>query len=66
MTGPGKYDELCTKVRQEAEAEAAIVLIFGGNKGSGFSCQLPLELIAKVPSMLRTMADQIEADSHGS
>lgn len=37
MKGPGKYDQLCTMVREEAGAEGgAIVIIFDGNQGSGF------------------------------
>lgn len=61
--GPGKYDELCTEVRDKAKADGAIVLIFNGEKGSGFSCQAPLPVIMSLPSMLRSMANQIEADA---
>lgn len=62
MFGPGKYDDLCTEVRDKVMAEGAIVLIFNGDKGSGFSCQAPLPLIVGLPAMLRSMANQIEAD----
>ncbi len=37
--GPGKYDDLATYVRQQAEAKAVIIIVLGGKKGSGFSCQ---------------------------
>ena len=40
--GPGKYDDLCTLVRKKAKAQAAIVIIVGGEKGEGFSCQTVL------------------------
>lgn len=61
--GPGKYDDLCTDVREKAQALAALVIIIGGKHGGGFSCQTedPRALIA-LPAMLRSMADQIEAD----
>jgi hypothetical protein len=61
MLGPGKYDSLCTKVREEAKAAGAIVLIFDGEKGSGFSCQATLEITNNLANMLRSMADQIES-----
>jgi len=62
MTGAGKYDDLCTQAREAAQAEGAILIVMGGNKGQGFSAQLPLHLIAVVPQMLRHVADEIEAD----
>ena len=58
--GPGKYDALATKVRTEAKAEGAVVIIVNGDKGNGFSAQLSPALTLLLPSMLRHMADQIE------
>lgn len=58
--GAGKYDNLCTKVREEVDAKGALVIIIDGNKGNGFSAQLPPESAQGIPSMLRTVADQIE------
>lgn len=60
--GPGKYDDLCTEVREKAEAEGVILMIFNGNKGQGFSCQLSPILTHLVPHLLREVADQIEED----
>lgn len=37
--GPGKYDDVCTYVREETEASAAIVIVVGGKHGPGFSVQ---------------------------
>ena len=37
--GKGKYDDLCTKVREDAHAVAALVIVIRGNKGDGFSLQ---------------------------
>jgi hypothetical protein len=62
MTGKGKYDDICTSVRRTTDADGVIVLVFGGIHGHGFSAQLPPGLVVPVPAMLRSMADQIEAD----
>lgn len=61
--GPGKYDDLCTYVREQAEAELAIVVIGGGNRGEGFCVQSAnADVTAALPKMLRCMADSIEKD----
>ena len=60
---PGKYDDLCTHVREQASAEGAIVIVFGGKFGSGFSAQVgdgATNLARKLPEILRAMAQQIE------
>ena len=58
--GPGKYDDLATYVRDKAEAVGVAIIIVGGNKGEGFAVQAPLDLVLKLPEMLRNMADEIE------
>jgi hypothetical protein len=58
--GKGKYDDLCTAARQTAEADAALLVIFDGNKGSGFSAQIPSELLFGIPAILRAIADDLE------
>ena len=58
--GPGKYDDLCTYVREKAHAASAIVIIGGGDKGAGFSMQAPFVELIKLPHILRTVADEIE------
>jgi hypothetical protein len=60
--GPGKYDDLATLVREGAEAAAVIVLVLGGNEGSGFSMQAPVEIVAAIPTLLRRMADDMEQE----
>ncbi len=60
--GPGKYDDLATLVRDGAKAEGVIVIVLGGSKGSGFSVQAPDVVMAQLPELLRTMADNIERD----
>lgn len=61
-SGPGKYDDLCTHVRVTAEARCAIVMIFHGKEGSGFSVQSDAETLAVLPAMLRDMADEMDGD----
>ena len=61
--GPGKYDDTCTKVRKETNAEGVAIIVMNGKNGSGFSCQAPIELTIHLPQMLRQMADNIEKSS---
>ena len=64
--GPGKYDEVCTQARISADALAVALIVLGGNKGSGFSVQCVErandKVMVELPKLLRSMADQIEAD----
>lgn len=59
-SGPGKYDELTTYVREQANARGVIVIVFGGDKGSGFSVQADAATTLLLPTLLRNMADEIE------
>jgi len=63
--GPGKYDDLATAAREAAGARAVIVIVVGGNKGSGFSVQTEPGLVLPLPALLRTIADEIESASSG-
>jgi hypothetical protein len=60
--GPGKYDELCTYVREQANASAAMVIVLGGDKGPGFSVQADPVWLLALPDMLEAMARDIRAD----
>lgn len=62
MFGKGKYDPELTAVRESTQAAGAILIIIEGNQGSGFSAQLPPELTAKMPDLLRIVATAIERD----
>jgi len=63
--GPGKYDDLCTYVRdqvgiaEEGQSGGVIVIVLGGNKGSGFSCQADLKTTLLLPDMLEDVARQM-------
>jgi hypothetical protein len=66
--GPGKYDDLCTLVREKAgvdEDGAAVVIIIGGNKGPGFCVQATLEASMLLPDILESVAKQIRKDILG-
>ena len=62
--GPGKYDDICTLVRESTNAECVVLLIYNGNKGSGFSVQLVKpEALIDLPHVLRNLANQLELDA---
>jgi hypothetical protein len=63
--GPGKYDEVTTKVRAETEADGVILVVLGGNKGNGFSVQASAEVLLDLPGMPHSIADQVAADLRG-
>lgn len=60
--GPGRYDDLCTYVREQSQAAGAIVIVLGGNRGFGFSVQLDARIMGTtdLAKILRYMADDIE------
>jgi hypothetical protein len=57
--GPGKYDEACTRVRLETGAEGVLLIVLGGDKGSGFACQATGEITIRLPEILEAVAQQI-------
>lgn len=60
--GPGKYDKQCARIREETGAAGIILIVFGGEAGSGFSMQASFEITLATPAILRQVADLIEAD----
>jgi hypothetical protein len=63
MRGPGKYDDACTAVRVATDAQGVVLIIVNGHSGSGFSVQGTLAMLRDLPTVLRTIADQIERDN---
>ena len=57
--GPGKYDAHCTRVREETQADAVIVIVLGGTRGSGFACQADLMTTARLPELLERVTAEI-------
>lgn len=65
--GPGKYDEICTIVREDTNARAAVVIILGGRYGSGFSVQAEgRDLTAHLPDLLDELSKQIRDSLKGN
>jgi hypothetical protein len=64
--GPGRYDDQATMVQKATNASGVIVIVIGGDKGEGFACQTTLPVLLNLPAMLRSIADQIEADIPGT
>lgn len=62
--GPGKYDDLCTLVREQAKARGVIVIVFEGDRGSGFGCQTDAPTLVHLPDILESIARQIRADTN--
>jgi len=60
--GPGKYDNECTEVREKLKAKGVVLLVAGGERGSGFSVQADLLATMALPNVLEDMAKQIRAD----
>jgi hypothetical protein len=62
LNGPGKYDAVTTLVREMTGAKSALVIITGGEHGNGFSVQGTGAFIVNLPTILRGVADQVEAE----
>jgi hypothetical protein len=65
MIGPGKYDDLCTYVREQAgirDSGGVVLIVVGGDKGPGFCCQSDLKTMLLLPDMLEDLVEQIRAD----
>ncbi len=60
--GPGKYDAVCSAVREETKAAGVIVIVIDGERGSGFSCQTDASTLARLPELLEAMAAQMRKD----
>jgi hypothetical protein len=63
VDGPGKYDDEATWVRERTHATAIVLIVVGGDKGAGFAVQAMPQAMLDLPAALRTIADQIEADT---
>lgn len=62
--GPGKYDHIATAARQVTKARGVVVIVIGGEAGSGFSVQTTDPHLSRaLPALLRELAEQIDADT---
>lgn len=64
--GPGKYDDLCSYVAQQVgivgTGGGVILIVMGGNKGHGFSCQADLATTLSIPDILEMTAQLVRDD----
>jgi hypothetical protein len=71
MFAPGKYDDLCTLVREKAGLTAGrgggvMVIVLGGDKGNGFACQADPLVTLMIPEILDDVVRQMrKEDGHG-
>jgi hypothetical protein len=64
--GPGKYDDLCTLLRERAGITGSggvFLIVLGGEKGNGFSCQADLATTLALPDLLEFVARQIRKEA---
>lgn len=70
MNEPGKYDDVCTWVREAVglggnEIQGyggVVVVVLGGDRGTGFSMQADPRTTAILPTILRSLANSIEKE----
>ncbi len=67
MHNPGKYNDACTVAREATDGELVLLIVVGGNKGSGFSVQgkaaFPQGVIVDT---LRAVANEIEKQQNAN
>jgi hypothetical protein len=62
--GPGKYDDICTMVRDSVGISAetgggVMVIVMGGNKGNGFSYVGDALGLLAIPDILESVVQQM-------
>ena len=62
MNNPGKYDDLCTMVREATQAKGVVLIIYDGNKGLGCSVQATMSALMNLPEILEVTANGIRND----
>jgi len=59
IANKGKYDDLCTYVREQSGGTAAVTIVVAGHKGSGFSVQGDMTTMIHLPQLLEHLASDI-------
>jgi hypothetical protein len=62
MIGPGKYDEVCLRVKEQTRAKGCLLIILDGDEGSGAPCKMDCAVVGKMPALLRMIADEMERE----
>jgi len=60
--GAGKYDQVCTDIIKQTNADGAVVIIIGGPLSGGLSVQVTEQALRWLPTLLRNVAVQVEED----
>jgi hypothetical protein len=59
LNGAGKYDDECKLVRMSTRADSVLVMVYDGDRGTGFSVQASASVIDVLPEILESMAAEI-------
>lgn len=59
--GPGIYDDHYSGVRLATNAQGVLLIVIGGDQGSGFSVQADALITLTIPEILEATARQIRA-----
>jgi len=64
MIGPGRYDDITTRLRELTDADGVVLIVLNGYKGSGFSVQVPEPQDGfQLATVLRAVADEVTKDT---
>jgi hypothetical protein len=78
--GPGKYNDIATRIRSETQAKGIVLVVLGGNRGHGFELQFAMNdsphgmylmlkaqagILKEVASDIETQATELRAH-HGN
>lgn len=61
--GQSKYHLIAEQALNSTEADAVILFVFGGKEGHGAAMVGAAEYMPSLPHLLRSMADDMEAES---
>ena len=63
MLGSSRYDEIVTILRTSLQAEAVLLIVINGIRGSGSGCQQMEHIAPMMPDMLEAMAKEMREDN---
>ena len=71
LRGGGKYDPEVRAAMAATQADAVLLIVLSGDRGSGFSLAIndarlsPEEVLSEAPALLRALADRIDSHREG-
>lgn len=60
-SGPGRYDDITTLVREMTGAACVVVVVIGGVRGDGFDQQIDAGRVASWSGLKRVLVDTLRA-----